>query len=284
MVYKTKKNKNKRELRRKTKKASSKIKRIKEFKGGQPEPPTLMSNLENAGKLALSMASNVVAKGLKATAEKAGLDPNANINDNVHQLTNNIKNVNAVLRSPEGEQLKTEATELLKDTVDILKPSAEQALTIGNELLQKEIPIIGNMANEAVLMVPGAGTVIGAIEEAGNVAQAGEAAAESVAKLTVTGTEAMEKMEEQKKRAENMWSNVSQIANNVSNGINSSVADGINSLQQKVDEQGAQINKSMQQLHKEAQMIGGRSHKSQLSFLAPHVNGSKILRKTRSKL
>jgi hypothetical protein len=240
----------------------------------KPDVPTVMSNLKNAGNLASSVAMNWIAKSIQKTADTMGVNPNASVDDNVKLLSNKVENINNALKSAEGEKLKNEANELFMETVDILKPSVDKAMTIGNNLLEKEIPIIGNMANEAVLMVPGAGTVIGAIEEAGNVAQASEAAAEGVANLTVTGTEAVKKMEEQKKKAEGLWDKLTNVASNVSTDINKSVANGINMLQQRVDKEGSKI----KNLHKEALMVGGRAKKSHLDFLAPHVNRSQILR------
>ena len=42
--------------------------------------------------------------------------------------------------------------------------------------------------------------------------------------------------------------------------------------------QGGKARDSFKKLHKEALMVGGRSRKSHLDFLAPHVNRSQILR------
>jgi hypothetical protein len=42
--------------------------------------------------------------------------------------------------------------------------------------------------------------------------------------------------------------------------------------------QGIVATDSFKKLHKEALMVGGRSRKSHLDFLAPHVNRSQILR------
>jgi hypothetical protein len=42
--------------------------------------------------------------------------------------------------------------------------------------------------------------------------------------------------------------------------------------------QGGAARDSFKKLHKEALMVGGRSRKSHLDFLAPHVNRSQILR------
>jgi F0F1-type ATP synthase membrane subunit b/b' len=265
------------------------------------EVPTVMSNLEDAGQLAVSSASTLAAKGIQSAAKAIGVDPKKSIKSNIKEMGYQVEDINNALNSPEGEQLKEEASKLLKESVDILQPSVEKALSVGNELLQKEIPIIGNMANEAVLMVPGAGQVIGALEEAGNVAQASEAAVKSLADLTTTGAEAVENLEEQKRKAQSLWGKVTGILNRVSTGVNKTVSNVISSAQYNVDKKGKEIVSNMnntqpesqanntqpesigdggalKKLHNEAQMVGGRVRKSQLEFLAPYVNRSQILR------
>ena len=48
--------------------------------------------------------------------------------------------------------------------------------------------------------------------------------------------------------------------------------------------QGGKATDSFKKLHKEALMVGGRSRKSHLDFLAPHVNRSQILRQYGGKM
>jgi hypothetical protein len=48
--------------------------------------------------------------------------------------------------------------------------------------------------------------------------------------------------------------------------------------------QGGEATDSFKKLHKEALMVGGRSRKSHLDFLAPHVNRSQILRQYGGKM
>ena len=182
----------------------------------------------------------------------------------------------------------------METSIKILEPSIKKAVSIGNELIQKEIPILGNMGNEAVLMIPGAGQIIGAVEEVGNVAQAAEAATKGLADLTTTGTEAIHELEDQKRKAESIWGKIKGFANNY-------VSDGLAVAQESVNKEGQNITSktniqapkipdtnynyqggvasdSFKKLHKEALMVGGRSRKSHLDFLAPHVNRSQILR------
>ena len=270
------------------------------------EVPTVMSNLEDAGKLAVSAASTLAAKGLQTAAESLGIDPNQSKEDNIKQIGDKIGNIRDALNSPEGQRLKNEASKLLEESVDILQPSVKKALSVGNELLQKEIPIIGNMANEAVLMVPGAGQVIGALEEAGNVAQASEAAVKSLADLTTTGVEASKKVEEQKRKASSLLEKGKELLTSVTTGVNKTVSNVISSAQNSVNEKGKEIVSKMnniqpesqanntqqvsignggalKKIHKEGLMVGGRVHKSQLEFLKPQVSMRRILKQRGGK-
>ena len=325
MVYKYKtKTRNTRKIRntRNTRKINKIIylqnRKSRRIYGGEPndimsknnkeEIPTLMSNLKASGNLLMSEASNLAAKGIQSTAEKFGIEPNLSKN-NMNDIGNKIGNISDALNSSEGEKLKQEASELLANSVEILKPSIKEAVSIGNELIQEEIPILGNMGNEAVLMIPGAGQVIGAVEEVGNVAQAAEAATKGLANLTTTGTETIQKIEDQKRKAESIWGRIKELANNISTGVNKTVSNNLASVQESVNKEGQNITAknseiptvniptlniptlntnnnyqmggakdSFKKLHKEALMVGGRSLKSHLDFLAPHVNRSQILR------
>ena len=179
MVYKTKK------IRKTNKRRYLQNRKSRRMYGGYQdeeqealtaEGPTLMSNLKAAGQLGVSVASQLAAKGIQKVGESIGIDPNISIQDNMNEIGDKIGHVNDALNSRQGEELKQEASKLLETSIKILEPSIKKAVSIGNELIQKEIPILGNMGNEAVLMIPGAGQIIGAVEEVGNVAQAAEAA------------------------------------------------------------------------------------------------------------
>jgi hypothetical protein len=267
------------------------------------EGPTATSNFLAAGQLGVSAASILAAKGIKEVGKFIGINPNKSIQDNMNEIGDKIRNVNAALNSRQGEELKQEASKLLETSIKILEPSIKEAVSIGNELIQKEIPILGNMGNEAVLMIPGAGQIIGAVEQVGNVAQAAEAATKGLADLTTTGTKAIHDLEDQYGEAKSILGRIEGFANNY-------VSDGLAVAQERVNEEGQKITSQMnipeipntnynyprgekkiggardsfKKLHKEALMVGGRSRKSHLDFLAPHVNRSQILRQYGGKM
>ena len=262
--------------------------------------PTLNDNLEDAGEVAADIGNIAVSAGIQGVknltnsfAESIGVDPNNSASEVVQELTDSAKKLTNVLNSPQGEELKKEAAEIASDFVDILKPAANDMLNTANELLEKEIPIAGNMLNEAALMIPGAGQVIGAVEEMGNVAQAVEGAVESTAKLTQTGTDTLSKLETNREKVSSFWDKLTNLMNNgVKDGIGI-VKSGVDSLKKNIKPKMPIDIKpkipnipstveaaggSLKKYQKEAIMIGGRVVQSQSEFLSPKDNSSQILR------
>lgn len=276
----------------------------------QPIPtPTLNDNLEDAGEVAADIGNMAVAAGIEgvqnltgSVAEGLGIDPNKTASEAVQDLTDSVKNLNNVLNSQQGEELKEQISEVATDLVDTLKPAANEILNTTNQFIRKEIPIIGNMANEAVLMIPGVGQAVGAVEEMGNVAQAGEGAFVALSKLTETGANTYSKLEETKDKASTLWNKISNVWNNgLKYGIDS-VKTSVDSLKKRVpsDNDLAKLSEndlhdyyrthgygqsggSLKKYQKEAMMIGGRTDNAKSEFLSPYVNRSQILQQLGGK-
>jgi len=259
-------------------------------------PPTMMENLEDLGNLGASALSNVVATGVNSLSKTFNVDPNKPANETLQELSNRADKMVKVLESPQGKQFLNNFSNLSSKFVKSLEPAANEVVNIGNDLVKKEIPIIGNMANEAVLMIPGPGTVVGAIEEVGNVAQSLEAAAESVGDLTTVSAETAKKIEEEKKDLETVWEQGKNLLGDISTGINKGASDLINVVQDKVDNYGENIMKdriseiknipstneltggALKKYQNEKRRIGARTQLSQLEFLTSNVNRSHILK------
>jgi hypothetical protein len=295
MVYKTRKTNKRRYLqKRKTRK----------MYGGDPndviveekkeEVPTVMSNVEDAGQLAVSALSNVAAEGLQSAAEAIGVDPNQSIEGNIKQMGDKVEDINNALNSPEGEQLKEETGKLLADSIKVLEPSIKEAENIAKESLVK----LGDTGTGILVTAMNEIPPIFLINEMSKFGTAAVQAGEAVAELTTTGTQAIESLEEQKRKASSLWERGTNFIENLSTDINKNISDRIASTQESVNKEGKrlvessipkvnipQMNSSMEaaggsikKLHKEALMIGGRSRRSHLYFLAPHVHRSQILR------
>jgi uncharacterized protein YoxC len=254
------------------------------------ESPKMMSNLKATGNLAVSAATDVFANGIKKMGESIGVDPSKSVEENIGEMKENLDKVVETLKSDKGQELLQDFGELGKESVKVLEPALNQVVTETNELIRKQIPIIGDMANKAVLEIPVAGQIAAIAEEGMDVVQALENATESAVKLTTVGTDTLGKLQEQKNKATSLWGKFTGLMGNVTTGVNNGVAGVLNSAQKQVDDYGKSVIKdnlpklpvepsSMKQLQQEAKMVGGRAHMSHLEFLAPHVNRSTILKK-----
>lgn len=317
MSYKTRKTNKKKYLRRK-----SLSKKYRNMYGGnqndaliteeKKEVPTLMTNLGDAGKLATSVATNLVSDGIQTAAETFGIDPNKSVQENVSDMKNGLDNVIGVLKTEEGQKLVEDIGKLGEETVEALKPAINEAVNETNELIKKEIPLVGDMANKAVLEIPVVGQVAAIAEEGMDLVQSLENATESVAKLTTTGSESLGKLQEQKRKAESLWEQGKQLFSGVTDFANTKVSNILADAQNNVNNYGKDLIKSkmpkveipkvemptynskinvtgdtegtLKKMHKEGLMVGGRVHKSQLEFLSPQINSNKIIRQFGGKL
>jgi len=272
-------------------------------KGIQPtteEVPTVMSNLEASGNLLMSETSNLAAKGIQSTAEAFGIDPNISVQDNINEIGDKVENISAALDSPEGEQLKAETGKLLADSLEVLEPSIKKAENIAKDSLVK----LGETGSSIVITAANVLPPVFFLNEMSKFGTAAAQAGEAVAELTTTGTQAIENLEEQKRKASSLWEKGTNLFNNFSTNINKNVADRIASAQESVNKEGKklvessipkvempQINSAMSEaggsitkIQNEAKMIGGRARRSHLYFLAPHVHRSQILRQYGGKM
>ena len=290
MAYKTRKTNKRRYLQKR---------KSRRMYGGDPnaiieeEMPTVMYNVKNAGQLAVSALSNVAAEGLQSAAEAIGVDPNQSIESNIKQMGDKVEDINNALNSPEGEKLKEETGELLADSLKVLEPSIKNAENIAKRSLIK----LGDTGTGILVTAMNAIPPIFLINEMSKFGTAAAQAGEAVAELTTTGTQAIENLEAQKRKASSLWEKGTTLFNNFSTNINKNVADRIASAQDSVDKKGKDIieanipkveipqmtsdvatDGSFKKIQNEAKMIGGRARRSQLDFLAPHVNRSQILR------
>lgn len=262
--------------------------------------PTIMSNLGKVVNLAVDFGNNVVSKGIDYVGDATGYDPNKPSSESIEKAKIKMQNLSKVLSNPE---FQSAASDVAEELVETLQPAAEKGLDVANKLLEKEIPIAGNMLNEAALMIPGAGQVIGSIEELGNVAQAVEAATESFADLATVGAETTKDLEEKKGEIESLWNKGSELLSDVSQGVNNTVSNVIDSAQESVSKEGENLMKSvppvsdfnnnnlnpivnkqnkelktvggsLKKYQKEKMMIGGRISQSQSEFLGGQLFSS----------
>lgn len=173
----------------------SRKKRQMTLRGGQdinpnPKPviiaPSLSTNVEAIENLAASIIANIAKRILNKFASVFGVDPSKTPQENIAELKQKFSNINAALQTPEGQQLKQEMSQLLVESLEILKPSIEKGEIIASEGIQKITRTIYNMIIELLSAFPPAT----ALFEISQLAAAGAQTGATIAKLTTTGTEA----------------------------------------------------------------------------------------------
>jgi hypothetical protein len=313
MVYKTKKINRRRYLKKQSKRkmyggeetiSQQEIQLPKDTQIVE-EIPSLQENLKQATNLLASAVTNVSSNVLKNIGEKIGVDPNKSASETVSELKDSMKNVVTALNSVEGEELKKEAGELLKDSLDVLKPSIEEA----EDIIDTGIKKLTETGSSAIMTAANEFPPIFALSEASKAVTAAAQAGETVAELTTTGSEAYENLQEQREKASSLWNRGIEFVRNVSTDVNKKVSGIIKSTKKQVDDYGhsiiqqnmsivppqipkvpqitqvaGQIQNQLTILNKEARMIGGRIRKSQIEFLSPNSNKSKKRNNQRRKL
>ena len=262
MVYKSRKNKRRRNFRRQT--------RSKMYGGDMPlqydnKVPNLSTNVSKATDLISSATSVVADKTLDKVGElgkSIGIDPEKGVQDNIAHISDLTGEVVDVLNSPEGEKLKQEASQLAAEIVDISAPSVEKA----TEILSESVHKLTKSGTEAVINAAGLIPPIQVANELSKLATVGAQAGQAVSELTTTGAEAVENLQEQKEKASSIYNRFRSLLNDASSKANEKISGIIDSAATKVNDYG-KMNNTLNQYRQQATMVGGRVKNSYLDFL-----------------
>ena len=266
------------------KKRTQKNKSKKRMYGGNLEQnPTLSSNFNSAVNLGASAANKVVSTGLEKLGESVGIDINKSAQENVDEITKELTKVVNVLNSPQGEELKKEASEVLKDSLEILEPSIKK----GEEILSDGAKKLTETGTSMVVTALNEFPPIFAATELSKAVTASVQAGKTIADLTTTGTESLINLEQQKKKADNLIDKATNLFNSISETGNKYASKAIGTAQNFVDNYGINknknmniqnVNKTFKKYQNEAKMIGGRLDKSRSEFMSPFINKSRTLK------
>jgi Mor family transcriptional regulator len=277
----------------------------RKFKGGTQ--PTMASNFDAVKNVALSAATNIVADGIYSVADSLGIDPNKPASETVAQVGNSMENVVNALNSQEGEKLKENASKLLSESIDIVKPSIEKA----EDILKDGITKLSETGASAVVAAINEFPPIFLATEASKLGTAVVQAGKVGADLITTGATGLKQLEPPMNNASSLYGQLERLSQNVNNGVSAAITMaetynnkyGDNIVKRELEtlhpdqeqEQETQMNHIIQQggannalknYSKQAKLIGGRIKQSQLDFFTSHVKSSKIVKsrpKRRSK-
>jgi hypothetical protein len=279
MVYKKRTNKNKYSYLQKN---QSRKRMYGGSNSNQAEAnPTLSSNFNSALNLGASVTNKVVSTGLEKLGETVGIDINKSAEENVNEITKELTKVVNVLNSPQGEELKKEASEVLKDSLEILEPSIKK----GEEILSDGAKKLTETGTSMVVTALNEFPPIFAATELSKAVTASAQAGKTIADLTTTGTEALTHLDQQKKKATNLIGKATNLFNSISDTGNKYASKVIGTAQNYVDKYGTNKNMNIQNVNKtfkkyqnQAKMIGGRLDKSRTEFMSPFINKRKTIK------
>ncbi len=273
-----------------------KRRRTNKMKGGYgdvenmgQEPPSTLDNVKKVANIGLQIGNNVAAAGLDYVedgvanlAKSVGIDPTKNIKSEVAEIGSKLSEVKSALDSPEGQQaisdLKDIAIELGENVV---APGIQRA---AESVVEHSGPIMNKSAKAVMDGI--SATPIGPLidiprflADIGGIMEDGTAMTADVMSI---GRNTIDRGKESKTRLQSAWD---RLQNVVSSG-NQMVANGLNVVNNTVDNYGKQIvdravasptqmGGAIRNYHNMAKLIGGRTKKAQLEFLRPKTKAIK---------
>jgi len=242
-----------------------------------PQDKNVFSNLMSVGA---QIANKGINYGLNTISKLTGTNPNLSLEESVNALKNKAQNIaNVISNTDLGNQL---GKELSQATNKILGPAVEKGSNIINKLAEKEEKaVVGLGANLAEDI---AYPIVAPIRTALSGLQVIENSTEAASEATGVLKEQVEAYNEVKDKIGKTLEEISDIASkNIVPEITNPELPSSESISQ--DNNSKELSEqSLKQINKEGSMIGGRIRKSQLDFLKPFINSSKILKQLGGKL
>ncbi len=214
-----------------------------------------------------NLVEGALVKGIDAMGNSIGVDI-----DNPGSISEKINNIKENLNNPENVE---NAKAILGNAGKYVEVGIEAAAPVIEKTVDKILPVVREEADKAIKAVVATGvnlgedvfgpfigiprTLLSAATAFNASVNAGSELIKGVAE-TVQGTQ----------------DNYNRIINETK--IPEMPISTMPTLNTNYNYQGGEATDSFKKLHKEALMVGGRSRKSHLDFLAPHVNRSQILR------
>lgn len=231
------------------------------------------------------LANKGINYGLESIAKFTGTDPNLSVDESVNALKNKAQNIANVITNTElgnelGEQLGTA-------TSKILSPALEKGSDIINELAKKEekavVGLGANLAEDvAYPIVAPIRTALSGLQVVENVTEAAAEATGVLKDQVEAYNEVKDKIGETIEEITDIASkNIlpSELSNEKSNELSNEMSNPINNLQ---PDKLTNPEESLKKINKEGIMVGGRIINSQIDFLKPFTNSSKIIKSMNS--
>ena len=189
------------------------------------------SNMEKIENLVVSIIANFVANSIQSIGTHLGADPNKPASESVKELSDTMTKIVNVLNTPEGENIKKEIGQLIAESFDIMKPSIAEGEQIFLNGIEKVSKTIKEMISTAINEIP----PVFALTEFSKFATAASQTGESVIKLTETGVNLFNNLQDSKDKGTILWKKITNLLNNVTTEVNNNVDKMITLGQDTID-------------------------------------------------
>ena len=222
-----------------------------------------------------NLVEGALVKGIDVMGNSIGVDI-----DNPGSISEKLNNIKEDLNNPENVE-NTKA--ILGNAGKYIEVGIEAASPVIEEMSDKILPVVTKEADKAIkagvatgvnLVEDVAGPFIGIPRTLLSAATAFNASVNAGSELVKGVAETVQGTQDNYNRIINE-TKIPEMPTLNKPTLNKPT---LNIHEPNYNYQGGKARDSFKKLHKEALMVGGRSRKSHLDFLAPHVNRSQILR------
>ena len=189
------------------------------------------SNMEKIENLVVSAIAAVVANSIQSIGKQFGVDPNKPASESIKELNDTMTKIVDALNTPEGENLKREIGVLIADSFDIIKPSIAEGEQIFIDGINKVSKTLKEIIGIAIDEIP----IIFALTEFSKFTTAASQTGESVAKLTTTGLNLFNNLQDNKDKGIVLWNKITNLLGDIANGVNNNVDKMVTLGQNKID-------------------------------------------------
>jgi len=189
------------------------------------------SNMEKIENLVVSAIAAVVTNSIQSIGTRIGVDPNKPASESIKELNDTMTKIVDALNTPEGENLKREIGVLIADSFDIIKPSIAEGEQIFIDGINKVSKTLKEIIGIAIDEIP----IIFALTEFSKFTTAASQTGESVAKLTTTGINLFNNLQENKDKGIVLWNKITNLLGDIANGVNNNVDKMVTLGQNKID-------------------------------------------------
>lgn len=257
---------------------------------------SLSENLNKLGSVVGQTGQNLFDWSINEFSDYTGVDPNKSAEQVLSEATNKVQNINALLKSPQGQRLLSQINQLSSEIGEnIIAPAAEK-------LAETAIRRSGELGKQAVKtgldiagMVPVFGEAVEAVRTLSDVVRTGEKIVEASSEVAGITADATKELAKKKEEASGLISEFTQLLNssvekglNMAEQMNQNLSNTLEKQKQELSQNipvqmgGLQIEKeliSFDEIQKGGRIIAKRAIKSQHDFLRPRLTRKKMMKR-----